>query len=738
MPNPRKHDHNTGSNDLSEIWSHGSTFSQKRLRTNKSRKSQKLTPQSSPSVRKSPHTRSKDLETPKRRARGRYTGLNNTADSPGDGDILQDIIWDPASPTPARSGEGPGNTRVVEISDIVNRIAPKDAQHVSVDSPLLQWIGDSAVPCTPEVRPPKARKKSTRKSSVEDLMQLARQFDINMHQQDREKRSAEHTNNTINNNRSGEEPKCPTMSSSAQQVEAELNALFDGPTQRVTGRLSQGSTASTCSQEVKVQVGVSHLTADDLVKESEVKPGGGSTSGSSARTGKKEVGQWNTTTTVAKDEDFDWEDDDLLNDPIVLEMTQNPEGLKTLSPKPSSSLTLSTDRDHTQLLTDTEKTLPPSSTTSNPISLPSHSVWKGTSTHLQPSNRGGLTGPCPKPKPTSRSTFLLEPNLCFQVNMAPTTKEALRPLLTDGEVQPERPRPGVSAAVGSRGPSRDSAEGKADGVSTATTPTSHGATAPDSAFKDLSEEDLQFLFDSESLWNDDEGDDDELLYQVCDDVERISNSQPLSEDASVTTDTTEVRLQESKPKAPPSAPLAATREGTVTMDTAVGGPSSKQSTTCTSGRSNSAPGDGSSTPVHFQRWNIPAKAGNVWVGHHTVTSQSHPGSGEGLGKFTQLKGAPGWGTFGLGSLGVRTFQAENSKSVMPRTMSARTLPNSNSHHASSFKRHLSDSVAIGNKVFVNSQLTGRCTEEEIERKKQEAIARRRTRETSLKAGGLPL
>ncbi|XP_071250643.1 ewing's tumor-associated antigen 1 [Salvelinus alpinus] len=737
MPNPRKHDHNTGSNDISQIWSHSgshvSTFSQKRLRTNKSGKSPKLTPKSSHSVRKSPHTRSKDLQTPKRRARGRYTDLNNTADSPGDGDILQDIIWDPASPTPARSGEGPSNTRVVEISDIVNRIAPKDAQHVSVDSPLLQWIGDSAVPCTPEVRPPKARKKSTRKSSVEDLMQLARQFDINMHQQDRERKSSEHRNNTINNNRYEEEPKGPTtMSSSAQRVEAELNALFDGPTQRVTGRLSQGSTASTCSQEVKVQVGVSHLTTDDLVKVSEVKPGGGSTSGSSARTGKEEVVQWNATTTVTKDEDFDWEDDDLLNDPIVLEKTQNPEGLKTLSPKPSSSLTLSTDRDNTQLLTDTEKTLPPSSTTSNPISLSSHSVWKGTSTHLQPSNRGGLTGPCPKPKPASRSTFLLQPNLCFQVNMAPTTREAPRPFLTVGEAQSERP--GVSAAVGSRGPSRDSAEGKADGVSTATT--SRGTTAPDSAFKDISEEDLQSLFDSESLWNDDEGDDDELLYQVCDDVERISNSQ--SEGATATTDATEVRVQESKPKATPTAPLAAAREGSMTMDRAVGGPSSKQSTTCTSGRSNSAPGDRSSTPVHFQRWNIPAKAGNVWVGHHTAMSQSHPGSGEGLGKFTQLRGAPAWGTFGLGSLGVRTFQAGDSKSVMPRTVSARTLPNSNSHHASSFKRHLSDSAAIRNKVFVSSQVTGRCTEEEIERKKQEAIARRRTRETSLKAGGLPL
>ncbi|XP_041742504.2 flocculation protein FLO11 isoform X1 [Coregonus clupeaformis] len=646
--------------------------------------------------------------------------------------------------------KGPSNTRVVEISDIVNRIAPKDAQHVSVDSPLLQWIGDSAVPCTPEVRPPRARKKSTRKSSVDDLMQLARQFDINMHQQDREKKSAEHTNNTINNNnnnRYGEEPKCPTiMTSSAHQVEAELNALFDGPTQRITGRLSQGSTASTCSQEVKVQVGVSHLTADDLIKEWEVKPGGGIPSGPTARTGEEVVGQWNSTTTVAKDEDFDWEDDDLLNDPIVLEITQNPEGLKTPAPKPSSSLTLSTDRDNTQLVTDTEKTLPPppSSATSNPTGLHSHSVWKGTSTHPQPSDRGVLTGPCPKLKPTSRSTFLLEPNPCFQVSMAPTSKEAPRPCLTVGEAQPERPRPGLSAA--GRCPSRDS-EGKAEGVSKATTPASRGTPAPvtapaqgsaptqatDSTFKDISDEDLQSLFDSESLWNDDEGDDDELLYQVCDDVERISNSQPQSGNATVTTDATEVRVQESKPKAPPTAPLAIAREGSMTMDRAVGATSNRQSTT----RSNSAPGDRSSTPVNFQGWNILVKAGNVGVGHHTVMSQSHPGSGEGLGKLTQLRGAPGWGALGLGSLGVTTFQAENSKTVMPRTVSARTLPNSNSHHASSFKRHLSDSDAIGNKVFVSSQMTGRCTEEEIERKKQEAIARRRSRQTSLKAGGLP-
>ncbi|XP_029305045.1 ewing's tumor-associated antigen 1 homolog [Cottoperca gobio] len=194
----------------------------------------------------------KDWQSPKRRDCSRYPGLNN-GDSPGDVEPTQDIFWDPTSPT-ASTGSGLRNTRVVEISDIVNRIAPKDVKRKGTDSPLLQWIGDSAVPCTPDIRKPRVRKKSSRQSSV-DLVKLARQFDENM-QQDRE--TSERLN-TVNNNlnecvntsktkvsetsfpNNVKDLKCP---SSSEHVEAELHALFDCSTQRVSGRLSQGSSAS--------------------------------------------------------------------------------------------------------------------------------------------------------------------------------------------------------------------------------------------------------------------------------------------------------------------------------------------------------------------------------------------------------------------------------------------------------------------------------------------------------------
>ncbi|XP_028975971.1 ewing's tumor-associated antigen 1 homolog isoform X1 [Esox lucius] len=703
MSDRRKHDSPT--NTYREICSRVLKLS--RNKTNPSGKSPKQT-QSTGYVGKSPHTRFKaNLQTPKRQARCRYTGLNNSADSPGDGDVLQDIIWDPTSPTP-RSGKAPGNGKVIEISDIVNRIAPKDAKPISVDNSLLQWIGDSAVPCTPEYSLPRARRTLKRKSSVEDLMHLARQFDINM-QQGHEEHSTEHITNINNNNNinnpCGAEHKHPvTMTtgvSSAQQVEAELNALFDGPTQRISGRFSQASSASACSQEGNGAVRVPAVGGQ--VTGSEVKRGSETMPCSTARIDDKVVGAANSTATPPKDEDFDddWENDDLLNDPFVLEITQNPAGLETSTCKPSSTLTADRDSTPTKSLHTTI----------------SHSACKGSGPNPPPLNTGGLAGPWPKHKLSKRSTFILESNPCFKVNMSHVNEGSPipRPGISAGKGPPGEPSPASSksprqtpgpAPRQTPGPAPRQTPGPAPrqtpGPAPRQTPSgSSSGPATDAAFREISDDDLQSLFDSELLWNDDQGDDDVLLYQVCDDVERVSNSQTTSNEVSTTR----------------AAGGSGTGSGPVTTGSYF--------------RSNSEPGDRSSTHVNFQGWNIPAKAGNVGVGHQPLVSCSRPGRAEVLDKFTQLRDAKGWVASGQGALETRNFQTGNTKTVMPRTVSARTLANTDTSHASLFKRHLSDS-AVCNKVFFTSQVTGKCTAAEIERKKQEAIARRKSKQTSLK------
>ncbi|XP_061767292.1 uncharacterized protein LOC133559491 [Nerophis ophidion] len=221
-------------------------------------------------------TCAEELQSPQRRGPGRFFGLNN-GDSPGDTEPSQDIIWDSTSPNAGSSR----NFRSVEISDIVNRIAPKDVNLRGPRSPLWQWISESAA-LTPEMPKPRVKKKSVRDNCVDDLMKLARQFDKNMQQNmQQDKEASEQLNSNNNNN----------TTSPLSRTEEELRALFDSSTQGDSRGLSPNSSRASPTQEG------SHPATGP--PSSELKP-------------------------ASKRDDFDddW-DDDLLNDPVVLAMAQS-------------------------------------------------------------------------------------------------------------------------------------------------------------------------------------------------------------------------------------------------------------------------------------------------------------------------------------------------------------------------------------------------------------------------------
>ncbi|XP_035519948.1 ewing's tumor-associated antigen 1 [Morone saxatilis] len=605
----------------------------------------------------------KDLQSPMRRGCSRYLGLHN-GDSPGDVEPTQDIFWDPTSPTPANTGHR--NTRVVEISDIVNRIAPKEVKRKGTESPLLQWIGDSAVPCTPYVPKPRARKKSSRQSSVEDLMKLARQFDKNM-QRDRE---TSELLNAVNNNLNErgntsktkltetsfpsnvKDLKCPSAS---DPVEAELHALFDCSTQRVSGRLSQGSSASACSQEIKDQP-LTSTSAEP--RQSELKSADES---GPATHPAEEKGSCGFSANNCDDFDDDWENDDLLNDSFVLAMTQNLDHQHDTNPK--TTVQSNTKANTTQFTSGCKPT------------ANSHSAHQPSNVNSKPSC-SALQELCPKPKTTNRSTFKLGPHPHFQPKAA--AKEVFNSSFTVIQPKPHMSEQKFATTKTQSTP-------QPDNISNAQKET---CVAADSV-KDI----------SDSLWDDG---DDALLYQVCDSVERISNSQPQQVSASSCQKNRDIDVDRERKT---TAPLPI--DTAWSMNAAA---SANRQSPCAFVRSNSLPGT-SCEAVNFQGWNIPMKGAS----NKSRMSQSLPGSRMSLGTFSQCKDFSG------------TFQAGKAPmDVKPHTVTARTPQNSKSHHTA-FKRNVSDSAVISNKVFVTSQMTGKCSAAEIERKKQEALARRRLR-----------
>lgn len=417
-------------------------------------------------------------------------------------------------------------------------------------------------------------------------MKLARQFDQNM--QDRE--SSEGGPDTGRAQlRSADQMKDLQGSSSADRVEAELQALFDCSTQKVSGRLSQGSSASSCSQEVKAQPAAALLERSRQTRLASERP---------------------VPAALGSNNDFDddWENDELLDDPLLLEMTHNP-------PQPH-------DRPRTTSQTHAEGETGRSCSGFQPAKAAcarQPSAARSTPTHST------LQELCPTLKTTKRSTFKLEPNLHFQA------KDLSRPALSP--LQPQyRSSPLSSTAAKTVCQCAEAADWHT------------GAPGCSQAVSD-------------SLWDD--GDDDSLLYQVCDSVERIS-------------DTPSDQVSSSCKNQRAGGERAQTCTTAVPIG-AGGGCRALRQSPRTFVRSNSLPAT-SSGAGNYKGWDFPMRGAN----NKPQTSQSLPGSHMVLGNFSQARNWSG------------KSQTGNDGAPQACTLTTRT-----SHTA--FKRNFSDSAVPINK-----------------------------------------
>uniref|UniRef100_A0A3B3RND8 ETAA1 activator of ATR kinase n=1 Tax=Paramormyrops kingsleyae TaxID=1676925 RepID=A0A3B3RND8_9TELE len=573
------------------------------------------------------------MKTPKRRTQIRLNGLSS-ADSPNHD--IEDIIWDATSPTPVRNG-----------------------QPSASECNLLQWIGDSAIPCTPDVRYQLDFTHpcfSYRQNGVEDLRKLAKQFDINMIQQEKEDGEIDPPI-LLNKPGSTGEGTAPRNTNIAQQMpqeheeprlesEESLDVLFDRSTQPLSEVLTPNTPVQ--SQEMiltppgpSVEKAVNSVTSNlPLVS----------------------ADNTNKVPKVSQDFDDDW-DDDLLNDSFVLEMTLNPP--LAVAPKQCSTQTDQSEKKGEQV-----KSV--QSSTGNP--------------HFQP--QGTLSGTFMKGRSTSGGVPEVETQSSFcpsHVSMAtrhqgdkmtqhiPDKQQERAPLRSFGvretlaTLNSSRPMPSVRAGdqtlVG-------------QSCLTSERPASMGLGCA----QEVPDEDLDSFFTSDSLWDDAE--DDDLLYELCNDVEKTLQSAgipslPRAEQCRVN-----------------PIPLLGSEDGQLTRVTHRQ-PKSPCAFTCS----------------------FSGKAVGSASRSYTTSNTGPSGNGNRPYKFTQVRSATVGGSTRGPAGGV---QEGGKKTSLPASTGSVAEP----PRASSFKRHLSEPIALSTK---GSQVAVKCTKEEIERKKQQALARRRLR-----------
>ncbi|KFQ81681.1 Ewing's tumor-associated antigen 1, partial [Phaethon lepturus] len=800
-------------------------------------------------------------KTPKR-SLSRKSRIPTFSSPVNDTDIQQEIFWDPHSPIAHRLGNGKTKQSTsrcaVEISEIVNRIAPQDEKAACNEGSLLgTWIGEDAIPCTPGVVKVRARTKlsCTRdlkiKNPEEELMKLAKEFDKNLVEldavQEQEKLGHDFIQTasvSLNNSKDevnrknlksllGEvsetdtalslkpvgqstgipaaEP-CQSSSQKSVDLEAEiaLHALFDCSTQKCSGQLSQGlsdislnnsfhENKSTLEEEhLPEQIkDMQHGNAEAYQKN---KPCAlGSVNDSFPKHGTHTLTKKNPPSLkiplvvssklagVVNDDFDDWDTDFLGDDSFVLQITQNPELLSTEEAPP----------------------------------IPTNPSVHGFSDASRTKERKTIAfhGKCDAKPDTinaiSKSARNSDLNY-IPVSMQSEAKNGNETIQPKSDLLPLFPsrsnphrqwteKPGnnthnifcQSSSVSTNTKSNDLTEvvnqANTGHLNQAEIPRKCALSFDDWNEPKFSDEILDMFCESNSLW-DANCEDDELLYQVCDDIEKQTQSQDAKQgnERAKTIPGASINSRSNADNSFPASKLpdlllaqkTNAKQGTFSLNnscrnsskvthglattghivncknvssplTMISGTSmeckytlsknchqaaSEDTTKSVSGkwyRSNSVPAGETGSevnPVNAVNIVRSKRVGGADLLYNTGKMPNNS-SGNKMSltpskfKFRKTNNCQGAlhpvGSENPGShsgIGVTLQGLEGSNNQVNVTLHSKL-----DNKKPPFKRHLSESFALPTSVSVVEQKNRKCSQEEIERKKQEALARRKSR-----------
>ncbi|NXM27937.1 ETAA1 protein, partial [Oxyruncus cristatus] len=781
-------------------------------------------------------------KTPKR-SLSRKSRIPTFSSPVNDTDTQQEIFWDSHSPVSHRLGSGKTKQSTsgcaVEISEIVNRIAPQDEKSACSEGSILgTWIGEDAIPYTPGVVKVRARTKlsCTRDLKItipeEELMKLAKEFDKNLVELDavQEQEKLRHnfiqsTSEPLNNSKdevnlknqkpllcegsetdtalslkpagqsTGIHAAGPCWSSSQKSVDLEseiaLHALFDCSTQKCSGQLSQGlsdislnnsfhKNKSILEEEqlpeetVDMQRGNSEAHQKDAVgsvNQTVPKPDTTKKNPPSLKT------QLLASTKLAEltNDDFDdWDTDFLADDSFVMQITQNPELISTEEPPPI-----------------------PANPSGYDFSDASRTKQKTTALHGKCDVKPDKINSIWKSAQNSDLNCISVPMQSEVKNGNETTQPKSDPLFPSrsNSHRQQTVKPGNNIHAISCQSSSVSTSRKPNDLTKVVEISKKCAVSFDEwSEPKFSDEILDMFCGSDSLW-DANFEDDELLYQVCDDIEKQTESQDVKQ-GNERNKTIQGASSNSRSNADKSFPVSkqgqpdcllpqktnAKQEALSLNDscrnssnvirgltttghavncnnissprTVISGPSTESNYTLTRNchqdasedttktvlgkwyRSNSVPAGDTASEVS------PINAVNIFSSKTlnspdllyntgkipSSTSSNKTSLVPSKFKFRKInisKGGLHVGCENPGNhsgIGTTLQGLEGSKNQVNMTLHSKL-----DNKKSPFKRHFTESFAQRSSVSVVEQKNRKCSQEEIERKKQEALARRKSR-----------